>query len=144
MEINPTNFTDVDSITGKMNNIQKRFALFLLGCIPARLGLAYIAKVASIKVLFYMGILALLIATGFMYLFLSGARKTGAEVFGDTIWWNGIRPLHALLYFGFAYRAIGGHRDAWKILLADALIGLASFVWFHFKGNLRFPSSTLP
>jgi len=118
-----------------MNNIQKRFALFLLGCIPARIGLAYIAKIASSQVLFYLGILGGLIATGFMYLYLSGTRKTGAEVFGDKIWWNNIRPIHSLLYFAFAYRAINGHRDAWIILLADALIGLGSFLWFHYKNH---------
>ena len=118
-----------------MNKIQKRFALFLLGCIPARIGLAYVAKTASKNVLLYLGIMAIFIATGFMYLWLSGERKTGGEVFGDKIWWNNIRPLHSLLYFAFAYGAIMGYKDAWIILGVDVLVGLVSFSLFHYKNH---------
>ena len=89
-----------------MNNIQKRFILFLFGCIGTRSLLVYIAKTTNKTLLMYLGYLALIPAFGFFYLFLTGARKTGAEVFGDKIWWNNLRPIHALLYFTFAYLAI--------------------------------------
>jgi hypothetical protein len=63
---------------------------------------------------------------------LSGKRKTGPEVFGDKIWWNKLRPVHSLLYFLFAYNAINGNRNAWKFLLLDVIIGLISFLSFHY------------
>ena len=115
-----------------MNNLQKRFLLFLIGCIGTRSLLAYIAKNVSTQLLMYMGYLALLPAIGFIYLFFSGSRQTGAEVFGDKIWWNNLRPLHGALYFLFAYNAIIGNKNAWVYLLIDVVIGLISFLTFHF------------
>jgi hypothetical protein len=115
-----------------MNNLQKRFLLFLIGCIGTRTAIVFIAKNATEKYLKYLGYLALLPAIGFIYLFLTGTRKTGAEVFGDKIWWNDLRPIHSLLYFLFAYNAIYGNKNAWKYLLADVIIGLISFLYFHY------------
>lgn len=118
-----------------MNNIQKRFLLFLLGCIPTRLAIMYIAKIISLQYLPLLGYLALIPAIGFAYLYLSGKRKTGAEVFGDKIWWNDLRPIHSLLYFLFAYNAIRKVRSSWLYLMYDVLLGLASFLIFHYKNN---------
>lgn len=115
-----------------MNNIQKRFLLFLIGCIGTRTAFVYITKYAPLYLLKYLGILALVPATGFMYLFISGSRKTGAEVFGDKIWWNNLRPIHSLLYYLFAYNAIIGNRTAWIYLLIDVILGLISFLYFHY------------
>lgn len=115
-----------------MNTIQKRFLLFLIGCIGSRSLLVYLAKNANKQFLMYMGYLSLLPAIGFLYIYFSGARKTGAEVFGGKIWWNDLRPLHSLLYFVFAYNAIIGNQMAWIYLLFDVVIGLISFLTFHF------------
>ena len=118
-----------------MDNLQKRFLLFLIGCIGSRSLLVIIAKNIQVKYLKYMGYLALLISFGFMYIFLTGSRETGAEVFGEKIWWNNLRPLHSLLYFLFAYNAIIGNRNAWIYLLIDVVIGLISFLIFHYKNG---------
>ena len=119
-----------------MNNIQKRFLLFLIGCIGTRSLLVYLAKTTNKTYLMYMGYLALLPAIGFFYLFLTGSRKTGAEVFGDKIWWNDLRPIHGILYYLFAYNAINGNSNAWKYLLVDVMVGLSSFLAFHYsEGN---------
>ena len=115
-----------------MNTIQKRFLLFLVGCIGTRSLFVYLAKKASTQILMYMGYLALLPAIGFLYIYFSGARQTGAEVFGDKIWWNNLRPIHSLLYFTFAYNAINGNPFSWVYLLIDVVIGLVSFLSFHF------------
>ena len=115
-----------------MNNIQKRFLLFLVGCIGVRFLFVYLAKNASTYYLRIMGFLALLPAIAFIYLFLTGKRKTGPEVFGDKIWWNNLRPVHSVLYFLFAYFAINGRRQAWHYLLYDVLIGLFSFLGYHY------------
>ena len=119
-----------------MNSIKKRILLFLVGCMGTRFLLVYLAKQASLNILMYMGYIALLPAIGFLYIFVFGIRQTGPEVFGDKIWWNNLRPIHSMLYFLFAYNAINGHKYAWIYLLADGLIGLISFLWFHWIKNL--------
>ena len=118
-----------------MNTIQKRFLLFLFGCIGTRSLLVYLAKNANKTYLQYMGYLSLLPAIGFFYIFLTGSRKTGDEVFGDKIWWNNLRPIHGFMYFLFAYNAIKGNPFSWVYLLVDLNIGLVSFLIFHYYNN---------
>jgi hypothetical protein len=118
-----------------MDNLQKRFLLFLIGCIGSRSLLVIIAKNIQTKYLKYMGYFALVISFGFMYIFLTGSRKTGMEVFGEKIWWNNLRPLHSILYFLFAYNAIKGNKNAWIYLLLDVMIGLISFLIFHYSNG---------
>jgi hypothetical protein len=115
-----------------MNNIQKRFLLFLIGCIGLRSLFVIIAKESPSRYLPYLGYMALLPAIGFIYIYLTGTRKTGAEVFGEKIWWNNLRPIHSLLYFLFAYNAIIGNKSAWIYLLLDVIIGLSSFLIYHY------------
>ena len=118
-----------------MNNIQKRFLLFLFGCIPTRLLLVYIAKIIPLDYLPILGYITLIIAVGFTYLFLSGTRTSGPETFGDKIWWNNLRPIHALFYFIFSYYAINKIRSGWIYLLYDVIFGLTSFIIFHYINN---------
>lgn len=116
----------------KMSDMIKRYLLFLIGCIGTRSLFVYIAANSSKTVLTYLGYLALLPAIGFFYIYATDARKTGPEVFGDKIWWNNLRPIHGLLYGLFAVAAITGQSYAWKFLLVDVLLGLISFLGFHF------------
>jgi hypothetical protein len=119
-----------------MNNIQKRILLFLIGCIGVRSLFVVIAKYIDTKYLPYLGYLALLPAIGFMYIYLTGSRESGPETFGNKIWWNNLRPIHATLYCLFAYNAIIGNKKAWIYLLADVLFGLISFLIYHYiKGD---------
>jgi len=115
-----------------MNDLQKRLLLFIIGCIGTRSLFVILAKKASEQNLKYMGYLALIPAIGFMYIYLTGSRKTGAEVFGEKIWWNDLRPLHACFYFIFSYNAIIGNKSAWLFLLLDVIVGLLSFISFHY------------
>ena len=120
-----------------MNHLQQRFLMFLIGCIGVRSLFVVIAKYIDAKYLKYLGYLALLPATGFMYIYLTGSRKTGAEVFGEDIWWNNLRPVHSILYFLFAYNAIIGNNQSWIYLLVDVIIGLISFLIHHsVNGNI--------
>ena len=120
-----------------MNDLQKRFLLFLIGCIGVRSLFVVIAKYIDTTYLKYLGYVALLPAIGFMYIYLTGSRKTGAEVFGEKIWWNHLRPIHSILYFLFAYNAILGNTHSWIYLLVDVLIGLISFLLHHYiNGNM--------
>jgi hypothetical protein len=119
-----------------MNQLQQRFLMFLIGCIGTRSLFVVIAKYVNTEYLKYLGYLALLPAIGFIYIYLTGSRKTGAEVFGEKIWWNDLRPIHSMLYFLFAYNAIIGNKQSWIYLLADVLIGLISFLIHHYmNGN---------
>lgn len=115
-----------------MNTIQKRFLLFLIGCIGTRSLFVYVAKNVDTTYLRYIGYLALLPAIGFFYIFFTGSRQTGAEVFGSKIWWNDLRPIHGSLYLLFAYNAIIGNKSAWIYLLVDVIFGLLSFLTFHY------------
>ena len=118
-----------------MNNIQKRFLLFLFGCILVRSILVVIAK-NNQEYLPLMGFLALLPAIGFFYIYATNKRQTGDEVFGDKIWWNNLRPVHGLLYLLFGILAIQKYPNSWLILLVDVIIGLTAFLHFHYsEGN---------
>jgi hypothetical protein len=118
-----------------MNDIQKRFLLFLIGCIGTRTLFVLLAKNAEPKYLPLLGYLALLPAIGFIYIYLTGSRQTGAEVFGGKIWWNDLRPIHSLFYFLFAYNAIKGNTNSWLYLLIDVVFGLLSFLIFHYRNG---------
>lgn len=118
-----------------MNTTQKRFLWFLLACIPARLLIAWIAKKTPASELRYLGLLALLPAAGFTLIYLTGSRRTGAETFGEEIWWNDLRPIHAGMYGWFAYLAYSQNEWAYMVLFLDALIGVASFLTHHYRAG---------
>jgi len=110
--------------------MDKRTALFLFGCMGSRLGLVWVAKNRP-DLLTALGILAIGISVGFMYIWANGLRKTGIETFGEKIWWNDMRPLHSLLWGLFAVLALMGNEHAWKILLLDVTIGFG--VWVNHR-----------
>ena len=116
-----------------MNNIQLRFVLFLFGCIVVRSLFVVIVKYINKKYLPYLGLIALLPAIGFIIIYLGNYRKTGGEVFGEKIWWNNLRPVHACLYILFSLLAFKKNDYAWVPLLIDVLIGLFSFLFYHYK-----------
>ena len=112
--------------------MEKRIVMFLLGCIPFRLALVYATAYSSCIMLKVMAVIATAIAIGFTLIYVFGWRKTGLETEGAPIWWNDLRPLHAVLWASFAYFAWTCCNDgAWKVLLLDTLIGLAAFLAYH-------------
>ena len=106
-----------------------RTLLFLVGCIGLRLALAYFAKIASPAHLKLMAVGAGLISIGFATIYAFGLRKTGIETGGELIWWNELRPLHAVLFATFAFMAWNGDQNAWKVLMADTLVGLSAWTF---------------
>lgn len=115
-----------------MYTLHKRYLLFLIGCIGSRSLLVLLAKALKTAYLPYMGALTLLPAIGFFYIYFTGSRKTGAEVFGDKIWWNDLRPVHGTIYLLFSYLAITKSSYAYVPLLVDVIIGVGSFLNYHF------------
>lgn len=109
----------------------KRMAQFLIGCIGIRALFVIGAAKADKNTLWYFGILAVILAIGWVLIYRFDLRPTGREA-GGVIWWNSFRPVHALLYFAFAGLAFTGSDYAWVPLLADVLVGLgAHTVRYH-------------
>lgn len=118
-----------------MNTIQKRFILFIFGCILTRLVLTFIVKNLKQKYLPITGYIGLILGISFLTIYFFNLRKTGIEVFGDKIWWNDIRPIHGFLYLLFAYFAINKNENVWIVLLIDVIFGFVMFINHHYINN---------
>lgn len=120
------------------SNLQKRFLLFLIGCIPARFGLAFLAyKLGKSDYLPFLGYLGLCIALGFLYIVVTKSRNT-VGAFGGPVWWQEFRPIHSAFYFLFAYEAIKRKPDAYRWIMFDTIIGILVFLHFHYiQGDFK-------
>lgn len=118
-----------------MNNIQKRFILFIFGCILVRSMFVYIAKTIKPDYLPYLGYLAMIPVIGWFYIIRTGSRQKGAETFGEPIWWQDLRYVHASLYIIFVVLAILKSNKAWIILLIDVILGLTAFLIHHYRAD---------
>jgi hypothetical protein len=115
-----------------MSTTNKPFFLFLGGCIPIRLALAATAKFLPVAYLPYLGLFTFVIALGFLYLYFTGKRTTGIETQGKPIWWMNFRIVHGLTYLLFSGLAFKRSKNAYIVLLIDALVGLGLFLR-HYK-----------
>lgn len=115
--------------------MQKRFVLFLGGCIPARLALTALSKYLPLPYLPYLGLITLAIAIGFLYLYFTGKRTSGLETQGAPIWWMKFRIIHGLMYLLFSFFAFNYIRNGYLILLADTLLGLVLFLIHHYQAG---------
>jgi len=99
---------------------------FLLLCIPARLGIAYLASKNILSPYLAWGLLA--IGVMFWWLFLSKSRLEAPEGGGVT-WWNNLRPVHGTIYIIASTFLQHGHAEeaGWTLLL-DVVLGLLAHV----------------
>ena len=105
---------------------------YFLICIITRLLLAF----AAFKAYFHppwlkaMGAVATVIAAGFFVIWLFKLRETGIETGGKKIWWDHLRPVHALLYALFAVMAFSNNyaQYAYVALFADVALGLGGYL----------------
>lgn len=115
-----------------MNITQKRYMLFFLLCIPARLGIAYLSTQLTGKKLQTLGYISLIFAIGIIMIYLFGSKLADSQLKWagkDNVWWNNFRPLHGLLYLAFSINAIQMKSDsAWKPMVADAIMGTILFL----------------
>jgi hypothetical protein len=120
------------------DNSSQRIFLFLIGCIGTQISLALLAKNVSDDILYKMGIIALIFAMTTTYMIFNDKKKNGTiGMSGATVWWNSLRPIHALLYFMFAYNALNKNKNAWEILLINTLFSL--FAWYlHYFQSVEF------
>ena len=120
----------------ELTNKTKRILLFLIGCMGMRSAFVWLAY-ARPEFLPLMGAIAVIPFVGFLAIYFGGLRKTGAEVFGERIWWNDLRPVHATLYGLFAILALNRDERAWIVLLIDVVIGFTAFVSHHIADSRR-------
>jgi hypothetical protein len=81
-----------------------------------------------------LGLMVCSIGICFWYIYWFNLRKTGLEVFGDVIWWNDMRPVHGIMYIlaGVALLSKDYKGYAWKLIVADTVVGLVKFTDYHF------------
>lgn len=97
---------------------------FWLGCIPFRTLLAIIAKTLKPEKLKILGYIALIPAFGLLFNFITGTRMHAPESSTGLTWWNSFRPIHAIMYLGFAYAAIRKKSFAWIFLIIDVIFAI--------------------
>jgi hypothetical protein len=97
--------------------------LFIFGCIPVRILLAYFTKQLSPDKLKILGFVLLVVGSGFLYLYFTKGRMNAPEAGGVT-WWNQFRIVHGSLYLTAAILAIKGNSNAWVPLAIDVIVGI--------------------
>jgi hypothetical protein len=130
-----------------MNNIQKRFYVFLFICIVTRITLTLIAKNINKDYLPYMSIFGFIAGIGIIYIYFFGSNKAESQLqWADgKVWWQCLRIVHGLLYLSFGIVALLSLNEkykqdnkAWVFLALDTLVGLISFLNYHCKiGNFK-------
>ena len=104
--------------------------LFLLGCIPARLLLIYVANKTSDDKLIYLGIILGIVGLSFLWLYFTNGRMNAPEA-GGTTWWADFRLVHGLLYIMAAIYAIQKKHLVHVPLIIDLLFGVTIFTIKH-------------
>ena len=113
-----------------------RFFLFWLVCLPVRAVVAY-GGFALVKVddVFYIlfSIYTALTSAGFLAFSLlwwcGSARKKGG--LGGDVWWNHMRPIHALLWLGACVCFALREPSAFFFLVADVVVGAIAGALHH-------------
>lgn len=108
----------------------RRLILFLGVCIVIRLTLAYIAWQFPDWAQ-RLSLLALGPVIGWLWIHFISGRESGPEVFGGKIWWDYLRPAHAMLWALFSYYAYHDQYKhlSWIPLFIDTMMGLVG--WTH-------------
>ena len=104
--------------------------MFLFGCIPSRF-YWLIFSLNSQTHLKIAGLYCFYLYLDF-YTFTLLEHEKLAETIGAPIWWNHLRPVHALLYLVSAIMALQENKRAYMPIVIDTLFGLVAFTCYHF------------
>jgi phosphate/sulfate permease len=66
-------------------------------------------------------------SVGLMYHYVTKTRKKGA--FGQHIWWDHMRPIHALLFLLISYFLYINHSLSYKLAILDTIIGIGAYMY---------------
>ena len=112
-----------------MSQKYKIIFLYLIFCIGTRLFITYKIKYHNPKYKQYYSIFLLLISLGFIMQYTLKFRKKA--LLGNEIWWDSIRPIHALLYFIGTILVYTENKNAYIPILIDTIIGLFFFTKYY-------------
>lgn len=101
--------------------------LFIFGCIPVRLLLAYLPQIIPMNYLPLLGLLISFMAIGMLFLFFTNSRLNAMEAGGKT-WWKNYRLLHGMLLLTAAFYLFRKQRIASIPLFLDVAIGTILFL----------------
>lgn len=99
--------------------------LFLLGCIPIRILLAILVKNYPNKLI---ALPLLIIAIGFIYLYITNSRLNAPEATNNITWWANMRIYHGLLYLMSGILILLNNKYAYIPLAVDVLFGLFLYI----------------
>jgi len=121
-----------------------RVLTFLLGCILVRIILAVLAYHAGNSEnqtgLVIMGWGALIIAVGFIVLYIKGGDVTAdkqLEIWEDDkkLWWSNLRIFHGMMYLAFFISAvIYKLPQSYLFLVVDVIVGLLVWIAHNLTG----------
>ena len=117
-----------------MLELKQRLIFFLLGCIPSRILLVFLAKKLKNNYLRFFGLLLAAISISFLVLYFGNLRIKAPESGGNT-WWANLRLIHGLLYMTAAIYALQNKSIAWIPLTIDLVFGLSAFLYHHYMLN---------
>jgi len=112
--------------------MNKSQLLFLFGCIPARIFLAYIGTRLTPEQLPFFGIVLLGIGLGFLILYFNKFRMNAPESGIGVTWWHNLRLVHGLLYIAAAIYAFEQNSLVYIPLTIDVIFGLILFLIHHY------------
>lgn len=102
--------------------------LYYIICILLRLFIAYLAYLTyKNKSRFALVFFFIAASLGFTYFYLTKQRQKGA--FGQKIWWDFLRPIHAFLFMLSAILLSLKVKKTYIILLIDVIIGPFTFCY---------------
>ena len=105
------------------NKMNSSLSFYYMICILVRVFIAYLAFLSYNSNLRYI-LVAFLFTVSIVltYLYITKRRKIGA--FGQKIWWDFLRPIHAILFFISGVLLSTKVKETYIILLISAFIGI--------------------
>jgi hypothetical protein len=111
--------------------ILSQVKLFFLLCIIVRLFIVYVVYKYPSNILI---IPLLVISIGFIYQTLYKPRNKGT--FGQNIWWEFLRPFHALTYLVASILVYNKNKYAPHVLLFDLIVGTLFHIYYRYVKDI--------
>jgi len=105
-------------------NIYFSLCIFLRFLLSYFVFVTYNNNYRYIFIIFY-----LLAALGLLYHYLNKKRKIGA--FNNIVWWDDLRPIHALLFISTAILLYIKNPYSYILPVIDTIIGLIMYLLIH-------------
>jgi hypothetical protein len=111
--------------------MNKLTTLFWLVCIPSRLVFAVVVKFIPVRYLPLLTVVVVPVALTFFVKFMTFDPTVSLGAFGQVVWWNRMRLLHAIVWGTVGAMSLTLSTYTYSGLLFDVLIGI--WGWFALK-----------